>query len=225
MGNLTEVEQEILNYLQTQVTLGKQLSLSQAAKECHVAPSTIVKLAKKIGYSGFVELQYQMMHQQEQKKAETFQTELVEGDLQKTLDALVEKLIECEDKKNIVCTMKNNDILASYFSRKLQMLEIFAPASYDYVMTSSHRLRKGIAFFFVKDAYVIHRFDMLKLAIQEGYYIVLVTEVLSEKRIKEIDMVIQMKKTVYKTADFFNVKVLIFMEMLLSAYANHRNLI
>lgn len=57
------------------------------------------------------------------------------------------------------------------------------------------------------------------LALKENYYIVVVTESEANYKSKYIDMYINIKKTQYKTADFFMTKVIIFMEMLLSEYA------
>lgn len=219
MSNLTSVEKEILSYLQTQISLSKKITLTMVATDCHVAPSTIVKLSKKLGYSGFVEMQHQMSQQTDNIQTENFQTDLIEGELAQTLKQLALKIKSCENKKNIICSGWNDNLLAHYFSRKLQMFDIFAPASYDYVMTSSKRLNKGIAFFFSKNNFDCD-IEMLRLVIQEGYYVIYICEEEPEKMKKLIDYIVEIKKTNYKTADFYGVKTLAFLEMLLSEYSN-----
>lgn len=220
MISLTDLEQEIIKYMQSEITLGNKISLTDVAKNCHVAPSTIIKLSKKIGYSGFVEMYYQMSHQYQTSHQISFQDDLIEGDLFQTLHQLALKIKECENRKNIISSSREGDPLAYYFSRKLQMMDVFAPASYDYNMVKSRKLKAGIAFFFFKDINMILKYSMIfDLALKENYYIVVVTESEANYKSKYIDMYINIKKTQYKTADFFMTKVIIFMEMLLSEYA------
>lgn len=218
MALLTEVEQGIMNYIQKQIKVGNRITLSQTASDCHVAPSTIVKMSKKVGYSGFVELYHYLYHQHEEEKIKDFQNDLIEGDLRETLRALAALIKKCEGKKNLIGVKEKIGPAARYFSRKLQLFDIFAPASNDYALTSFTRLPRGCAFFLEKDFDKIN-IELFRLAVQEGYYIVVITETPPEKMLKNIDFLVRIKKTHYKTADFYTAKVLVFMEMLLSEYA------
>lgn len=90
MSVLTNVEKEIVHKLQYHITMGKKVTLANLAQECHVAQSTIVKMSKKMGYSGFVEMYYQMRHKQQNQACGFMQDDLIEGDMHEVILGLVE---------------------------------------------------------------------------------------------------------------------------------------
>lgn len=220
MSKLTNVEKEIVHKLQYYSTMGKKITLANLAQECHVAQSTIVKMSKKMGYSGFVEMYYQMRHKQQEKTNGFLQDDLIEGDIQAVIATLVEKLQACKSSKNIISTYGKSDILSGYLSRKLGMFDIFAPATYDYVMAEESRLDKGIAFFCD-----IRKFgsesmrEMADITKRKGYYIVVFSNEKHNWLESYADLFIQIRTTEYKTADFYCAKVLMFFEILMSEYA------
>ncbi len=55
---MTEIENLIMDTMLKNITQNKNVSLKELAKQCHVADSTIVKLSKKLGYSGYIEMYY-----------------------------------------------------------------------------------------------------------------------------------------------------------------------
>ena len=67
MVKLTDIENDILHCINVKITNNIRVSLTDVANECHVAKSTVVKLSKKLGYSGFVEMYYQMSDKQKKK--------------------------------------------------------------------------------------------------------------------------------------------------------------
>ncbi|SJZ58478.1 transcriptional regulator, RpiR family [Pilibacter termitis] len=58
--DLTENECTILDYLDTQVNAGVEISIRKLAKECFTSPSSIVRLAKKLNLSGYNELLFKI---------------------------------------------------------------------------------------------------------------------------------------------------------------------
>lgn len=216
--NLSIVEKDILNYINTQIHIGKKINLADVANECHVAQSTIIKLAKKMGYSGFVEMYHELQYQMSNDTVHAFE-DVVEGEQAKIISSLAQKLKECEHNKNIIHT-SSNDLISTYLSRKLAMFDIFAPASYDYVMVPKRQLDIGIAFFFVENEEKLSvRSEMLNLLKKEGYYIVVIANEEMKSFKQTIDMMICLKETKYKGANFYHAKALIFIELLLSEYA------
>ncbi len=65
-NNLTKVEHEIAQYFYSHHKQIKDKTISDVAKACHVSPSKISKYANKIGYSGYKELKYQLLRENNQ---------------------------------------------------------------------------------------------------------------------------------------------------------------
>ena len=221
MGNgLTNVENEILFRLQHHVTMRNKISLAELAEECHVAQSTVVKMSKKLGYSGYVEMYYHLMESEQNAKGAFVRKGIIEGDLETVIHSLACKLKECEDRKNIINTYGMEDILGTYLSRKLSMFDILAPATYDYIMARNPKKEKGIAFFCNQRSNLgEYAKEMAELTRSEGYYIVAFSDEKDNWIKGYTDMYIQIHRTEYKTADFYMAKMLIIFELLLSEYA------
>ena len=64
---LTDIEKDIMHCLNMKIADHQKVTLAQIADECHVAKSTVVKFSKKLGYSGFVEMYYQLSDRQKKK--------------------------------------------------------------------------------------------------------------------------------------------------------------
>lgn len=221
MISLTEVESEIMHHLQCMVNLNQPVTLSILAQECHVAQSTIVKVAKKMGYSGFVELYYHVRSQAgHTQESLAFSQDLIEGDMVSSINEVVDLMWRHHRHKNFVHATSDNDILSSYFSRKLAMFDFLAPASYDYVMARSQILPHGLAFFLEcrkqSRAYIQ---EMLDIAKKENFYIIMLADGKDSWVQKQCDLCITIKKTNRKGTDFYPAKVLMWIEILLSAYA------
>lgn len=222
MITLTEIEKDIMHCLNLKIAANEKVSLSTLAEECHVAKSTIVKVSKKLGYHGFVEMYYHL-HERQKKKAfsqTTLTTTLVEADLSECIDHLVDVLHQYKNKKNFVNSYGRDDMLSSYVARKLMMFDIFAPSTYDFDMVRSLYLSKGVAIF--ADVRPIHPFeakDIMKIAKQEGYYIIAFSDHELTWETRYVDYLVKMKKTEYKTADFFEAKVIMLLELVLSEYS------
>lgn len=66
---LTDLEKNILNYLIEDPDKSINLGIRTIAKEIYTSPATIVRLAKKLGYSGFVELVYSIKNKVSKNKS------------------------------------------------------------------------------------------------------------------------------------------------------------
>lgn len=221
MVSLTKVESEIMHHLQRMISMNQKVTLSILAGECHVAPSTIVKVAKKMGYSGFVEFYYHVRSQYAHtKESLPFDQDLVEGDMVVQMDEIVDLMWRHRRHKNFIHAASDNDILSTYFSRKLAMFDYLAPATYDYVMAQSQILPHGLAFFLeTRKQFHPYLEEMLDIAKKENFYIIMLADGKDAWIQRHSDLCITIKKTNRKGSDFYPAKVLMWVEMLVSAYA------
>lgn len=58
---LTEIEIEVLNYMIDNINDINKMGVRGVAKNNFTSTSTIMRLAKKLGYSGFLEMQYNLL--------------------------------------------------------------------------------------------------------------------------------------------------------------------
>lgn len=219
---LTDIEKDIMHCLNMKIADHQKVTLAQIAEECHVAKSTVVKFSKKLGYSGFVEMYYQLSDRQKKKTFSeiTLADTLVEHDLNQCIDELVNILYKFKNCKNFVNSYGRDDMLSAYIARKLMMFDLFAPSTYDFAMVKNLYLSKGVALF--PDLRKTHPFegkDIMKLAKQEGYYIVAFSDTELTWAKKYVDYFVKIKVTEYKSADFFEAKIIMLMEMVLSEYS------
>ena len=58
--NLSETERKILVYMLSDIHTMKNKSVRDVAADNYVSPATVIKLAKKMNYSGFVDMVYHL---------------------------------------------------------------------------------------------------------------------------------------------------------------------
>lgn len=217
MSKISDLEMEVIQQIQKHITLKEKISLNDLAQECHVSKSTIVKLAKKLGYSGYVEMVHKMHNEQEW--TDPFRTDLIDGDLEWTVRKLAQKLHEFSGCKNIIAKSPFGDYVCSYYSRKLQMFDIFATDTYDYGMVLQSRQKKGFALFFSQTDMVSNYSELMRLAQKSGYYILVFAVDPMNPLIRYADYHVIFKSNTYKTADFFHAQLIVLLEMVLSEYS------
>ncbi len=61
-SKLNELEKEILDFIKKELSSRDHLSLNEVSKQFFVSPNTVVRLAKKLGYTGFVQLREDIIH-------------------------------------------------------------------------------------------------------------------------------------------------------------------
>jgi len=217
MNKMSDLEKEVMQQIQKNIILKNKVSLNDLAQACHVSKSTVVKLAKKLGYSGYVEMVHKMYNEQEW--TDPFRTDLIEGDLEWTVRKLAQKLREFAGCKNIIAQSPYGDYVCSYYSRKLQMFDIFATETYDYGMILNSRQKKGFALFFSQNNAFGNYSELMRLAQTSGYYILVFATDQADPLIRYADYHVIFKKNHYKTADFFHAQLIILLEMVLSEYS------
>ena len=217
MSKMSDLEKEVMQQIQKNVIIKNKISLNALAEECHVSKSTIVKLAKKLGYSGYVEMVHKMYNEQEW--TDPFRSDLIEGDLEWTVRKLAQKLLEYSHCKNVIAKSPHGDYVCSYYSRKLQMFDIFAVDTYDYGMVMNSQQKKGFALFSTQSSSYSEYAELMRLAQKSGYYIIVFGEDPAEELLRYSDFHVIFKKNHYKSADFYNAQMLVLLEMILCEYA------
>ena len=89
-GEMTAVERTIWQYIKANPDQCRTASISQVARACHVAPTSITRFTHRIGLSGYAELKMALKWQMESEKAppDPFALDRCLQDYRLTLDAL-----------------------------------------------------------------------------------------------------------------------------------------
>lgn len=132
-SKLTNTDFNVLNYLIAHKEKVQNQSIHDIARNIYVSSASIVRLAKKLGFSGFSEMKYYMKSELEDN-SEEFKSSisLLEQDIQDTLNLISEQNLQpiCEQikhAKRIFCygTDWGEKNAASYLSRNFLAYNIF----------------------------------------------------------------------------------------------------
>lgn len=130
--NLTELDVQILQYIIHNIDHVLQKGVREIAKENFTSPATIIRLSKKMGYTGFVDLYYHLLPMI--KKVETSKSSDIEGFLQisekdflihNSLDEIemfIGKVLNLKQKYIFIYATGFSAIAAEYFYKKLLVL-------------------------------------------------------------------------------------------------------
>ena len=132
---MNETDDDIVQYLlQNQVRI-KNLSIHTIAAELFVSPNTIMRLAKKLGYSGFAELKFSLQREAdgEQDEESTVGSELLDSlpkNIAKTMDVIdTEKLdLAVETIRDAHCCILagvgDSDLFCEMLGRYLRCVDV-----------------------------------------------------------------------------------------------------
>lgn len=59
--NLTEIDVQLVQYIIENIDTVLQMGVRKIAKENFTSPATVIRLSKKLGYAGFVDMYYQLL--------------------------------------------------------------------------------------------------------------------------------------------------------------------
>lgn len=93
---LSELDQDILKYILNHLDIVKDMGIVELGDEVHVSKSTILRLTKKLGFSGFSEFKYYLRHDMNLKPIKQGNIlEMQTQDIARTLDHLMQ--MDCSD--------------------------------------------------------------------------------------------------------------------------------
>ena len=124
--NLTELEKVILNKIHDHISRNERVGINTIAQECFVSKSAIVKLSKKLGYSGYSEMYYTTLSSTNNALKLDFSHDIVDtykGDsLTIHINMLVELLKDYREKRIYLDSLGFCDSAKEYYLQKLLSL-------------------------------------------------------------------------------------------------------
>ena len=219
---MTEIENSIMDTMLANITQNKNVGLKELAKQCHVADSTIVKLSKKLGYSGYIEMYYHYLNENVTGPAkDVFNENLIIGNLSEEIHKFASVIFEHSKDKNVISDGLRNPVLGLYLARKLRLFDIFAAYSYDYALLDVMHFKPGMYVLIQKRvSNDMPLNEMLKIAIKKGYHIILITSEIDNFMYSDfVDMTIQIQEDNTSPIDLWEPKVIVFLEKVFAEYS------
>ncbi len=121
---LTNIEKTILIYLIENINVCANKSIREISKKLYTSPSTIIRLSKKLGYSGFVELMYSLKNKLLIKSADISYTSTNRPALYSVnYEDAVCDFLKCIQNGNILISGEGfSEIVSKYIYMKLLVL-------------------------------------------------------------------------------------------------------
>lgn len=142
---LNETEKQILQYLQDNIEDLGHIGIRKVADANWTSPSSVFRLAQKLGFSGYKEFSYYLTSHTLAKQDVTSETDILTlaRDINLTLScnqSALDKLIDTMGPQSSILMIANgySDIIASYFAKKLtvygyRVIQISSSGSYTIV--------------------------------------------------------------------------------------------
>ncbi len=121
---LNDTDDSIIEYIKQNRTDINSISIQKIASELYISPNSIMRLAKKIGYSGFSELKYSLQSEVSPQSYKTITSQVfdkVPNNIMKTLDVNDEKSVY----KMVNAMKKANKILFVGVGDSVYFCEMF----------------------------------------------------------------------------------------------------
>lgn len=120
---LTPVEENIITYLIENIDDCMNKGIRTIAKDTFTSPSTIIRLSKKLGYSGFVELTYSLKNKISSQGTANFADETRPNLFATNYEGAIEDFITYIEKGNILVSGEGfSEIVSKYMYMKLLVL-------------------------------------------------------------------------------------------------------
>ena len=188
---LNDVEDDIVTYLRERTGGIERLSINKIAKDMFIAPNTVVRFAKKLGYKGFSELKYSLAF--EHGALENEEIQKLEKYLEPEISKHITQTIKLIDKRQIAAVLKRIyeadsvslygigdsqyfcELLAKYLSRVSKNIEMRFHILYDSEYNIS-RLKPGdVTLFISTSGETAQIVDLASKAHKKGAYIIAIT--------------------------------------------------
>lgn len=212
--NLTKSEGMALEYIVNNFENSLKIGVRGVAKQCYSSTSVIMNLAKKLGYSGFIDMVYRLHF--------AFFQNIEKEISEKTIidDEKVKKfisLISDREKPIFIHGVGFSSILANYMVDKLMVLGHYSMRSeYIETMINNKYSKKAILILISKSGETSSLFLISEYAKNENVPIILFTGNKNSKLAKEADIIFEIKDSNpsddrnLKENDFFGNTILYF---------------
>lgn len=124
---LSNIEETILTYLINNIETCTKQGIREIAKINYTSPATIIRLSKKLGYSGFIELAYSLKNKLSSNNKTSFYESNNDNNTRKIFSTNYENaendFVNCiRDGNILICGEGFSEIVSKYFYMKLLVL-------------------------------------------------------------------------------------------------------
>lgn len=111
-NQLSENDKFILNYILQNKEICQYMNVSELAQRSTSSPASIVRLSKKLGYSGFSELKYQLKGEIDEESQINFDTSSYLEELQNDINITVKLFKQTDLTEQFALIHESNNIYA-----------------------------------------------------------------------------------------------------------------
>ncbi|MDF9825224.1 DNA-binding MurR/RpiR family transcriptional regulator [Breznakia sp. PF5-3] len=226
--SLTDTENLIMNTLWKYIDLKQKVNISIIADECFVSKATIIKLCKKLGYSGYSEMFYMLLASKKNSYSLEI-NDLGQLALDSTYNLYIQMISELlryyKNDKILVDSLGFCDAARDYIIQKLLVFNFNANFCYHFEAFSNPSFHSGLYIVLSESGARGEILEKMTKAKENGFNIIAFTTDNNSPVAKMAHTSIQLKsKRVGKDhyePNLFTAKILIFIEMVLSTYSKN----
>ena len=223
--SLTELEKVILNRIHHYINKKEKVGLDKIAQECFVSKAAIIKLTKKLGYSGYSEMYYTTLAANNSVAKLDFSSDITNMYLSDFLTIHVKNLVELlrkyKDKKIYLDSLGFCDSAKEYYLQKLLSFGFDVASSYHYEAFS--KSKPGLYFFFSYSGCRSEVIEKVNVAINNNFKVIAFTSNKESPLAKISNMTVEIAGTSSDRENyfpnFFTSNLIILLELTLSEYS------
>lgn len=225
--SLTETEKKVYDIIYKYVKNNEKVSIGTVAKKGFVSVATVVKLCKKMGYTGYKEMYYHLLTK-ETKNIISIDFNDFKGlvTVSNTIDLkiIAEILYVYRNSINIVSSCGYCDSARDYLLQRLWSFGFRAINSYHKEALEINSIRKGAYFVFSQSGEVDFLLERCEYALNNGYNLIIITSNISSPLAQMAHLTINVESnregSIYKyKANLFTAKIIAFIELLFEEYS------
>lgn len=221
---LTELEKVILNKIQNHINKNEKVGIGIIAKECFASNGAIIKLAKKLGYSGYSEMYYTILATDNNALRLDFcnnSNGITNGCLKEDINIFVSALREFKDKKIYLDSLGICDSAKEYYLQQLLIFGFDVASSYHYEALKNNK--SGLYLFFSYSGYRAEIIEKVTEAIRSNFKVIAFTSnkdsPLAKIANKTIEVAGIKSDRKHYLPNFFTANLIIFLELALREYS------
>lgn len=235
---LSEMDEHLLTYILDNMDTVLQKGVRQIAKDNYTSPASVIRLSKKLGYTGFIDLYYHLLPlvnaEEVDEELDFFKIDrslIMKHNTKDKVDTFIKKVLLLEDKFIFIYAAGFSAITAEYLYKKLLLLgkQVIIATSLDSIGVLENNLKNIGAFVAIsKSGETQGVLDKMHTAKNSGIYTVSFTKE-SVNRLGELSD-LNFKITDQHKLDDRNLLpntffpfTLLLIEYLLSSYLNEIN--
>lgn len=174
--NFTDLENTILNRINYYIGKNKRVNIETIAKDCFVSKGTIVKLAKKLGFSGYSEMYYVTLASSKKPFSADYSDvkQIFQNDRsQNYVNTLCDLLWNYRNSKIYIDSLGICDTARDYYLQKLLIFGFNASSSYH--SQAFHVKNPGLYMFMSYSGNNSTVIDKIKIAIDNDFNVIALT--------------------------------------------------